>query len=144
MDLTSEDGGNSQGLIEFDDEFESNQGFLSHDFGGVFSDDDMPDMEYDTNNGPNAHNREMGYTKCEENFPSICFRPGERMVEGNEPRVFDNTDGPNGDDIEINQKSLEDVYVLPRVVAFAASTVSSSNCAWDLYNSGASHHMSPC
>jgi hypothetical protein len=77
MDLTSEDGGDSQGLIEFNDKFESNQGFLSHDFGGVFSDDDTPNMEYDTNKGPNAHNRETGYTKCEENFPSIRFWPGE-------------------------------------------------------------------
>ena len=27
------------------------------------------------------------------------------------PRVSDDTDGPNGDGIEVNQKSLEDVYV---------------------------------
>ena len=144
MDLTSEDGGDSQGLIEFNDELESNQGFMSHDFVGVFSDDNTPNMEYNPNNGPNAHNRETGYTRCEEKFPNICFWPEECMVEGNEPCVFNNTDGPNGDDIEINQKSLEDVYVLPRVVTFTMSTVSSSNCTWDLYNLGASHHMSPC
>ena len=84
------------------------------------------------------------YQRSEENFPTIHFQSGECKAETMKPKIFDNMNGPNGDGLMVDYKALGEVYVPPRVIAFAVTTESASGCAWDLYDLGASHHMSPC
>ena len=116
---------------------------MSHDFDGLFSDDDMPGLET-VSDGLDVFNWLPSYQRCEEKLPTICFRTGECRAEAEKPRTFDDVNGPNGEGIEINFGSLEYVHIPPTVTTFTATTESSIKCAWDMYDSGASHHMSPC
>lgn len=116
---------------------------LSHDFDGLFTDDDMPELET-VINGLEAFDWLPSYRRCEEKLPSILFQTGECRGETKKSHMFNDLKGHNGEGIQIDYESLEDVYIPTRVTAFAVTTKSSMKCAWDMYDLGASHHMSPC
>jgi hypothetical protein len=80
--------------------------------------------------------------KCDElhalGIPHVIpFKSGQCRAEVEDALYFDYTDGPSAGSITVE----EEVYIPDWVFAATNKGIDSQ---WDLYNSGASHHMSPC
>ena len=91
-------------------------------------DDDMPDLETVTSEGENTR-------------AVVSFNTGHCKDEANLPRKFDDNHGPSAHAF-ITETSGR--LWGQEVEAYVAKTGGRSDVAWDLYDSGASHHMSPC
>ena len=71
----------------------------------------------------------------------VCFNSRHCKNEAEVMWKLDDNNGPNAEGLTINLSSQLWGH---EVKVYVAKSGGKTNTAWDLYDSGASHHMSPC
>ena len=98
-------------MVEFDDEedFDNFLTEIDENEGCLTEDDDAPSKLMDLVEDWDAFAIWLNCRRSEETLVKISFRSGECRGEANLPQKFDDNHGPNGDGLEIDEKTVHTV-----------------------------------